>query len=62
MRVSADAFGGGAPPRDLYLSPDHAVFVNEVLVPARLLVNGASIAQVERPTVTYFHTNCRGTR
>ena len=41
--------------RDLYLSPDHAVFVNDVLVPVKLLINGTSIAQVKRDRVTYFH-------
>ena len=39
------------PVRDLYLSPDHAVFVNGVLVPVKLLINGTSITQVERDRV-----------
>ena len=38
VRVSAGAFGPGAPVRDLYLSPDHAVFVDNVLVPVKLLI------------------------
>jgi Hint domain len=37
------------PRRDLFLSPDHAVYVNEVLVPVR------SIAQVATDSVTYYH-------
>jgi hypothetical protein len=41
--------------RDLYLSPDHAVFVNNVLVPVKLLINGTSIAQVPKDHVRYFH-------
>ena len=40
VRVSAGAFGDNVPVRDLYLSPDHAVFVNDVLVPVKLLING----------------------
>jgi T5SS/PEP-CTERM-associated repeat protein len=55
VRVRTGAFGQNVPVRDLYLSPDHAVFVNNVLVPVRLLINGTSIAQVRRPTVTYYH-------
>ncbi len=55
VRVSSGAFGAGLPERDLFLSPDHAVFVNGVLVPVKLLINGTSIAQVKRTTVTYYH-------
>jgi len=55
VRVRAGAFGRNVPLRDLYLSPDHAVFVNNVLVPVKLLVNGTSIAQQRRPRVTYYH-------
>jgi len=39
----------------LWLSPDHAVFVNDVLVPVKLLDNGTTIAQVKRDRVRYFH-------
>jgi hypothetical protein len=55
VRVRAGAFGPGRPVRDLYLSPDHAVFINDVLVPVKLLINGTSIAQVKQATVTYYH-------
>ncbi len=55
VRVSAGAFGKNVPVRDLYLSPDHAVFVNDVLVPVRLLIDGGGIAQVKRDRVRYFH-------
>jgi hypothetical protein len=55
IRVSVGAFGDNVPVRDLYLSPDHAVFVNGVLVPVKLLVNGTNIEQVKRNTVTYYH-------
>jgi len=53
--VQAGAFGAGVPARDLYLSPDHAVFVNEVLVPVKMLINGTSIARTQRNEITYFH-------
>ncbi len=55
MRVAAGAFGKGRPGRDLYLSPDHAVFVNDGLVPVKLLVNGTSIQQIERRSIIYHH-------
>ena len=53
--ISAGAFGPGRPHRDLWLSPDHAVFVEGVLIPIRRLINGASVAQVARETINYYH-------
>jgi hypothetical protein len=55
VRARAGAFAENVPQRDLFLSPDHAIFVKDVLVPVKLLINGTSIAQVERDLVTYFH-------
>jgi hypothetical protein len=55
VRVAAGAFDASVPVRDLYLSPDHAVFVNNVLVPVKRLVNGTSIAQVRLSTIVYYH-------
>ena len=55
VRIAADAFGPGQPCRDLFLSPDHAVFDDDVLIPIRYLIDGTSIAQVQRPEVTYYH-------
>jgi hypothetical protein len=55
VRVAAGAFGPGEPARDLYLSPDHAVLVDDVLVPVRRLLNGGSVARVARESVTYYH-------
>jgi hypothetical protein len=57
IRIHRDAFGPDLPRRDLLVSPDHALFVDGVLVPARLLVNGATItreADWHRP-ITYYH-------
>ena len=43
VRIAAHAFGLGRPRRDLRLSPDHAVFVDGVLIPVRYLLNGATV-------------------
>ncbi len=53
--VARGAFGENVLGRDLYLSPDHAVFVEGVLIPVKLLINGGSIIQVKRNHVRYFH-------
>jgi hypothetical protein len=55
VRVSRDAFGPGLPAADLYLSPNHAVFVDGVLIPVRMLVNGRSVRQVMRERISYHH-------
>jgi len=53
--VEAHAFGPDLPRRDLWLSPDHAIYLNEGLVPVYRLINGSSIRQVALPAVTYWH-------
>jgi hypothetical protein len=55
VRVRAHAFGPGRPLRDLLLSPDHALFVDDVLIPVHALVNGRSIVQTGIERVTYYH-------
>jgi len=53
--VSAGAFGDNLPHRDLWLSPDHAVFVDDVLIPIKYLINSISIKQVPQNEVIYYH-------
>lgn len=53
--IMAGAIGDGVPARDLYLSPDHALHLDGHLIPAKSLINGATIRQVDRRTVTYYH-------
>ena len=55
VRVAADAFGPGLPARSLDLSPDHAVFAADVLIPVKHLINGRSVMQTTVPEVTYYH-------
>jgi T5SS/PEP-CTERM-associated repeat protein len=55
VRVRAGAFEQNVPVRDLYLSPDHAVFISNVLIPVKRLINGTSIVQVKRERIIYYH-------
>jgi collagen type I/II/III/V/XI/XXIV/XXVII alpha len=55
VRICAYAFGPDAPRAELFLSPDHAVLVDGVLIPIRHLINGSSIAQAPVDEVTYYH-------
>jgi len=47
IRIAPHAFGQGRPQRPVLLSPDHAVFVEDVLIPIKFLVNGHTITQIE---------------
>jgi len=53
--MEAGAFGPGRPLRHLLLSPDHALFLHGVLIPARELLNGASVTRADMRRVRYFH-------
>ena len=55
VRISAHAFGPRMPHRDLLLSPDHSVFVDDVLIPIKQLINGESIVQEPIDAITYYH-------
>jgi hypothetical protein len=55
IRIEAGAIDHGLPERTLYLSPDHALYIDGVLIPAKILVNGRSIVQEPRDHITYFH-------
>ncbi len=55
VRIAAHAFAAGRPSRDLLLSPDHGVFAGGALIPARDLVNGATITRLRMPRIDYWH-------
>lgn len=57
IRIKAEALGNNVPCRDLMVSPDHALFVDNVLIQAGALVNGTSVVRERHvPAVfTYYH-------
>jgi hypothetical protein len=55
VRVARDALGPSIPRADLWLSPDHALYSDGVLIPVKHLINGTTIARVPVDAVTYYH-------
>ena len=53
--IRAAAFGDSKPVRDLWVSPGHAILHEGVLTQGEKLVNGATIVQVPRDQVEYWH-------
>ena len=57
VRIAAGALGDDLPKNDLYVSPDHAFLMDDLLVNASALVNGTSITQMQTwaGNVEYYH-------
>ena len=54
--IKQGALGNNLPHRDLYVSPDHAMFVDELLISAGALVNDISIIKTEpKKKFIYYH-------
>lgn len=54
--IEAGALADNTPARNLALSPDHAIYLDGVLVPAKELINWNSIRQDHRVNnITYYH-------
>ena len=56
IRIERDAFADNVPHRDLLVSPDHAIFVDGMLICAKQLVNGTTIRREKGwSSVDYYH-------
>jgi hypothetical protein len=58
VKISRFAMDGKVPHSDLYVSPWHAIYIDNILIPAKYLVNGVTIAADGKPealSLTYFH-------
>jgi len=54
--IKAGAIADNIPRRDLWLSPQHAMYLGGVLIEAKDLINGVSIVQAEHvDSIEYFH-------
>jgi hypothetical protein len=56
IRFTANSLADGVPSCNLEVSPNHAIYIDGALVPAKRLVNGATIYQLNvADSVEYFH-------
>lgn len=56
IRFAPGSLGAGLPRRALWVSPEHAMYLDGMLIPAALLVNQATIVrETEVESITYHH-------
>lgn len=55
VRIAAGAFENRVPVRALTVSPDHNLLLEDVLIPAKCLVDGLAVRQLTVDEVTYHH-------
>lgn len=56
IQIKAGALGNNLPQRDLFVSPDHAILVDSLLINAGALENGVSIIATQpQESFTYYH-------
>jgi hypothetical protein len=58
VKISRFAINGKVPHSDLYISPWHAIYIDNVLIPVKYLVNDVTIVADAKPealSLTYFH-------
>jgi hypothetical protein len=63
IRISRFALDERTPHRDLYVSPNHAVYIDGVLIPAKYLINGLNITQCApegTDVIDYLHIELFG--
>jgi hypothetical protein len=58
VKISRFAIDGKAPHSDLYVSSAHAIYIDGIMIPAGVLVNGITVVDNAKPealSLTYFH-------
>ncbi|MDJ0898889.1 MAG: Hint domain-containing protein [Xenococcus sp. MO_188.B8] len=55
IQIKAGALGGDLPRRDLFVSPDHAILIDGLLINAGALENGVSIVKTYPEQYVYYH-------
>jgi hypothetical protein len=58
VKISRFAIDGTAPHSDLYVSSGHAIYIDGVMIPAGVLVNGITVVADAKPealSLTYYH-------